>query len=174
MITPNVNIVYFDATPEKVCVAFELERKFTINSVDEVVTTTGLPQPRSHNQAEYIALIDALLSVAHPHLETIVRGDSQLVINQMKGSYAVRSREIEPYYRYAKNLLKLFDNIRFEFVPREENIAGQILEGKVPTGFEIDRSVYEHCLKESYSYYISQVGSCAIRVIAERLVRVES
>jgi ribonuclease HI len=51
----------------------------------------------------------------------LVRGDSQLVIKQMKGEYKVKSSSLVEYYQQAKLLEKYFDKIEFEHVYRDKN-----------------------------------------------------
>eukprot|EP00553_Chaetoceros_curvisetus_P001076 CAMPEP_0204613818 /NCGR_PEP_ID=MMETSP0717-20131115/1743_1 /ASSEMBLY_ACC=CAM_ASM_000666 /TAXON_ID=230516 /ORGANISM="Chaetoceros curvisetus" /LENGTH=146 /DNA_ID=CAMNT_0051626371 /DNA_START=460 /DNA_END=900 /DNA_ORIENTATION=- len=61
----------------------------------------------SNNQAEYQGLINGLAYVSD-YLSChglYVRGDSQIVINQMNGDYAVRSNNIWPYYNEATDVL---------------------------------------------------------------------
>ncbi len=41
----------------------------------------------------------------------IVKGDSLLVINQLNGTYAVKSDNLIPLYKEAKTILQHFDNI---------------------------------------------------------------
>lgn len=185
MVRLNTNVIYFDASLEKFCVVFEHEKTYLVESFEELISVTGLPLPTSHNQAEYLGLIGALLSVENPERKTIVRGDSQLVIRQMRGEYSVKSSALLPYYAYVLSLLQLFSNIDFEFIPREENIAGRILEGKIPLGFKqivqdkeeeelmcpilsIGRESLDYCL-ENCAFYLPNVDKCAIRVIAEKL-----
>jgi ribonuclease HI len=51
----------------------------------------------------------------------IIRGDSQLVINQIKGKYKVRVVKIISLYQKVKSLLSNFKNIKIEWIPRDNN-----------------------------------------------------
>lgn len=78
----------------------------------------------SNNVAEYTAMIKALEFIIENRLageEVIVKGDSQLAIRQMTGRYAVNAWRIIPLHRKAKGLSKRIRNIRFVWVPREQN-----------------------------------------------------
>jgi ribonuclease HI len=44
-----------------------------------------------------------------------------LVINQMKGIYKVKNRELWPLHNHIKNLANKFEEINFQHVPREFN-----------------------------------------------------
>jgi ribonuclease HI len=80
------------------------------------------PSP-SNNVAEYTACIKALERLIELGLteDVLVRSDSQLLIYQLKGIYAVKAPCITSLYEKATALIKQFKRIRFEWVPREEN-----------------------------------------------------
>ena len=76
----------------------------------------------TNNVAEYCGLIMGLQEVFVRKIKSIlVRGDSQLVIKQMKGEYKVKSSSLVEYYQQAKLLEKYFDKIVFEHVYRDKN-----------------------------------------------------
>jgi ribonuclease HI/pterin-4a-carbinolamine dehydratase len=76
----------------------------------------------TNNQAEYTALKIALeealkmgVRVAHVYL------DSLLVVNQMKGIFKVKNRDLWPIHDAIKQLVPKFEKISFDHVPRELN-----------------------------------------------------
>ena len=76
----------------------------------------------TNNVAEYSGLIMGLQEIYTRQIKNIiVRGDSQLVIKQMRGEYKVNSKSLEEYYKQAKLLEKDIDNIVFEHVYRDKN-----------------------------------------------------
>jgi ribonuclease HI len=82
----------------------------------------------SNNQAEYEGLLAGLKYCLKAGIvcdELIIRGDSQIVIEQMKGTYQVRSDRIRPLYDKAEDLLdemrQYASNIVFQHVSRDEN-----------------------------------------------------
>jgi ribonuclease HI len=77
---------------------------------------------RTNNVAEYEGL---LLGLKHArdlgYREVEVRADSQLLIRQLKGEYAVRHAGLKPLHAEALRLLHAFDRYQLQHVPREEN-----------------------------------------------------
>lgn len=65
----------------------------------------------TNNQAEYLSLIGALKSiVGHPDVdpdnaEITIRGDSQLVIKQLKGEWKVKHINMQPLWAEARGIL---------------------------------------------------------------------
>jgi len=76
----------------------------------------------TNNQAEYTALKLAL-EEAHKigARDVQVYMDSFLVVNQMKGLYKVKNRDLWPIHDAIQQLLKGFDRVTFDHVPREFN-----------------------------------------------------
>ena len=76
----------------------------------------------TNNVAEYRALIEGLKCFKERigKGELIVRGDSQLVIRQLKGEYKVKAKRILPLYDEVKRLIRGL-NVKFEWIPRELN-----------------------------------------------------
>ncbi|HEX4773925.1 MAG TPA: 4a-hydroxytetrahydrobiopterin dehydratase [Candidatus Saccharimonadales bacterium] len=76
----------------------------------------------TNNQAEYTAL---KLALEECHKlgarEVQVYMDSLLVVNQMKGIYKVKNRDLWPIHDAIKQLAKGFDKIIYDHVPREFN-----------------------------------------------------
>src|SRR3954468_12873305 len=69
----------------------------------------------TNNVAEYEALITGLekaLELGAKKLQ--IRGDSELIIKQMKGEYRVRHPELKPLYEEAQKLIRQFKEARLE------------------------------------------------------------
>jgi len=83
----------------------------------------------TNNLAEYTAVIKALEHlIDKKYLEAItVRSDSQLVINQLAGSWNVNSPNIIPLWQQARGLVEKFKAVSFEWVPREENKEADLM-----------------------------------------------
>lgn len=76
----------------------------------------------TNNIAEWRALIEGLkLAMAHGCKELEVRGDSQLVIRQIKGQYRVKSDNLILLFNEAKKLCDSFKKIDFKWINREDN-----------------------------------------------------
>lgn len=74
------------------------------------------------NQSEYAGLILGLELALEMNVKAlIIRGDSQLIINQMKGKYKCKSDDLLQHYTRAKNLESKFHSIQYIHVSREYN-----------------------------------------------------
>jgi ribonuclease HI len=89
------------------------------------------------NEAEYIALISALTWVdSHDVPDKLIefKSDSQLMVNQINGTYKCKSPRLgslkKTVWSIARKLIKAGKEISFSWVPREENPAGIYLEYK--------------------------------------------
>lgn len=87
----------------------------------------------SNNVAEYAALIRALqwlkINGVKPD-KVVVKSDSQLLIKQLKGQYAVKSPRLIPLYREVKELAKDLPSIEYHWIPRGENEDADSLSKK--------------------------------------------
>ena len=73
----------------------------------------------SKNAAKYQALIVGLEMASDMKISQLdVYGDSQLIINQLCGSYEVKKEDLLSYHQYATFLLEMFDQLFLNHVPR--------------------------------------------------------
>lgn len=91
----------------------------------------------TNNVAEYhalIALLRWLLQADRPeNLSVTIRMDSQLVVNQVNGRWAVRSALLFPLFMEACSLIRTLrekHRVHLIWVPREENVAADTLSRK--------------------------------------------
>mgnify|MGYP001618610179 CR=1 FL=1 len=76
----------------------------------------------TNNQAEYHGLILGLRHALAMGAERVtVHGDSQLVLRQLDGRYAVKADGLRALHDEAKGLLGRFTQVKLEWVPRERN-----------------------------------------------------
>jgi len=76
----------------------------------------------TNNQAEYQALKFALEEAQKMHARQVdVYMDSLLVINQMRGAFKVKNRDLWPIHDAIKQLAAKFEHVSFTQVPRELN-----------------------------------------------------
>ena len=77
----------------------------------------------TNNVAEYTGLIKALEWLLDQKISgpVLVRGDSDLIIKQVKGEYKVKSPLLAPLHRQAVDLLDQLPEARLEWIPRERN-----------------------------------------------------
>ncbi|XP_024195658.1 uncharacterized protein LOC112198783 [Rosa chinensis] len=101
----------------------------------------------TNNQAEYEALIIGLEVLLELGVRDVqVRGDSLLVINQLQEKYRSASCLLVPYLNRAVELLDQFDEVGFEYIPRERNFAANEL-AQLATGVTLKYGVRERILK---------------------------
>jgi ribonuclease HI len=76
----------------------------------------------TNNVAEYNGLLLGIEECVKRGIKKLnVKGDSLLVINQMKGVYKVNAPHLKELYNKAKEFEKTFDEITFTHVYRSEN-----------------------------------------------------
>ncbi len=76
----------------------------------------------TNNVAEYKGLLAALRwAVEHGVSALLVRSDSLLLVNQMRGTYRVKSPGLQPLYEDARGLVRQIGRVKFEHVRRELN-----------------------------------------------------
>ncbi len=89
------------------------------NLIDEHARMLGR---QTNNFAEYTAVKEALARALERGAKHVVlRSDSQLLIRQLRGEYAVRSPTLKPLYTSCRSLAEKFESIEFTHVRREEN-----------------------------------------------------
>jgi ribonuclease HI len=116
------------------CYAFiiEQQQQNIIHSDYGLALAEPFTDDATDNVAQYTAVIKALewLLANRPNdssnrsfkIHTIVvKGDSQLVINQIKGKRKVKEARIIPLYKRVRSLISKFKNIKIKWIPVEQN-----------------------------------------------------
>ena len=76
----------------------------------------------TNNVAEYHGLIAALQWAADRDLKQLaIKGDSLLLIEQMRGNYKVKNEGLRPLHMKARMLVMQIGDVSFEHVRREQN-----------------------------------------------------
>ncbi|XP_074283500.1 uncharacterized protein LOC141608048 [Silene latifolia] len=76
----------------------------------------------TNNAVEYEACLLGLQSTNKLGvMKLTVQGDSSLVINQVTGSWKIKSSSLAPYQAKIEELEKLFEEVRYVYLLREEN-----------------------------------------------------
>lgn len=97
----------------------------------------GCARETSNNVAEYCGCIAAMKWVRQSDLRGIltIRGDSKLVINQLRGAWRVHGGFYLTYYREAVEILDelrgLLGGVELLWIPREQNSACDYYSKKV-------------------------------------------
>ena len=75
----------------------------------------------TNNVAEYNGLIAALQwAVDHDVTAIAIKGDSLLIVEQMRGNYKVKNEGLKPLHMKARMLVMQIGDVSFEHVPREQ------------------------------------------------------
>ena len=81
----------------------------------------GLP-PMTNNEAEYAALVLALKSARRFRPRTLmIYMDSQVVVGQMQGRFAVHSPALRRWHTEACRLARSYQQVAYTHIPREAN-----------------------------------------------------
>lgn len=94
----------------------------TVHEGHGLAGTPKTPQA-TNNVAEYTGLIRALEWLVDQKIRgpILVRGDSDLIIKQVRGEYKVKSALLAPLHRQVKDLLEDLPGVSLEWVARESN-----------------------------------------------------
>ena len=85
----------------------------------------------TNNVAEYRAVIAGLERARGLGARRVrVRADSQLLVQQLRGEWKVRNAGLRPLWEEARRLVRSFDRVAFEHVPRGRNRAADALANR--------------------------------------------
>jgi len=102
------------------------ESKFAVAYEDGNCKKVRLPEEKTNNEMEYIALIEALESCSEGDE---IFTDSQLVVGQVTKGWKVTKEHLFPLVMKAKKLVQE-KKVKITWIPRKENYAGSLLEDK--------------------------------------------
>jgi ribonuclease HI len=91
------------------------------------------------NEAEYYAVLLALEEMEY-HAKVKVLSDSMLVVNQLapENPWKINYDHLRILNGFVKDVINNFDlDVVFEYIPRDHNLAGLYLEGKLKAPDEI-------------------------------------
>lgn len=97
----------------------------------------------TNNQAEYEGLILGLTKAFEYDVNhLVIEGDSNLIINQMIGSWKVKDDKLKLLYERATTLVDLFDFVAIKHVYRTNNIAADKVTNIVHDAKQCYEKVY--------------------------------
>jgi ribonuclease H / adenosylcobalamin/alpha-ribazole phosphatase len=112
----------------------------------QIVALANRALPRmTCNEAEYAGLVVALgIAVRFKLARIEVRMDSEIVVNQMIGRFAVNSPALKVWHRKACDLARAIANLTYTRIPREQNqLARRILEpGAIGADVPISKNTF--------------------------------
>jgi ribonuclease HI len=86
----------------------------------------------TNNVAEWTALVLGLEAAAERGIRRLaVRLDSELVVKQLRGEYRVKHADLQPLYKRAVTLLRRFEEVDVQHVPRKQNSLADRLVNRV-------------------------------------------
>jgi ribonuclease HI len=92
------------------------------NGVEIWSTAVFVGHKETNNVAEYTGMIVGIKRAVEMGIRRlVVKGDSNLVVQQMNGKFRVNADHIKPLYATAKNIIRNFDSIQFVHVYRHLN-----------------------------------------------------
>ncbi|KLU61427.1 14.7 kDa ribonuclease H-like protein [Peptococcaceae bacterium CEB3] len=104
---------------------------------------------KTNNEAEYLALIELLKYLRETKARGVwVRGDSQLVVNQVNGSWRVKEPHLWPLCAEANELISETRIANLKWVPREQNrqadrLSNEALNEALNQGTKTEKKVFD-------------------------------
>ena len=118
------------------------ENKKTIRSIGESIGVA------TNNVAEYKALVRAFEEARNLKADDIlIKTDSELLFNQLKGTFAVKNDQLKILLDEIKSLAKTFKRVEFKKIPREENREADRLAKKA-----ISKTGQDGCPEDSFVF----------------------
>src|SRR6185369_9276300 len=98
----------------------------------------------TNNMAEYEALIFGLTQTLSLGVrQLLVKGDSQLIIKQVRGDCSCNNPQLTAYLIHVRKLEKDFDALELQHVPRELNSAADDLSARASTWAPVPEGIFE-------------------------------
>jgi ribonuclease HI len=101
----------------------------------------------TNNMAEYEALLFGLSTALSLGVrQLLMKGDSQLIIKQVKGDCSCNDPQLAAYLLHARKLKKDFEVLDLQHIPRAENAVANDLSAKASTSAPVPDGVLERKL----------------------------
>ncbi|MHB8110390.1 MAG: ribonuclease HI family protein [Syntrophorhabdaceae bacterium] len=92
------------------------------DSANIILTRSIFLGEMTNNMAEYEALLRALEIAVNDSVKNVtVYTDSQLVANQINGTYKIKNMVLFQYVRKIQQIIGNFDRFAINYIPREKN-----------------------------------------------------
>lgn len=107
-----------------------------LDTLGNLIRVVNQPLPEmTNNEAEYAALSLALKTAEQLGADVVeVRLDSEVVVGQMKGRFAVNSPKLRECHWVACDLARRFPRVRYRHIPREQNVLADALATEASAG----------------------------------------
>jgi ribonuclease HI len=114
---------------------------------DQVKYMVHLEFKATNNMAEYEALIFGLSTTLSLGIhQLLVKGDSQLIIKQVRGECSCNKPRLAAYLLHVRKLEKDFTALELQHVPRADNSAADELSTRESTWAPVPEGVFERRL----------------------------
>ena len=104
-----------------------------LGGIDVIVTSpkkdvlkygVQLQFPATNNEAEYEAVLTSLKIAKALKVKNLkLRTDSKLIVGQITNKYEAKEERIKRYLNLTNQLVDCFNDVKFEQIPRENNLA---------------------------------------------------
>jgi ribonuclease HI len=81
----------------------------------------------TNNQAEYLAIIQALKKFQDSSEEIVIFSDSKNTVNQLNHEFAINNEQLRILAQEAWLLIPKIPKLKIKWIPRKENLAGKML-----------------------------------------------
>jgi len=81
----------------------------------------------TNNQAEYMAIISVLKKFLGTTDEIIIYSDSKNTVSQLNHEFAINNDQLRTLARETWDLIAKFPNLKINWIPRNQNLAGKML-----------------------------------------------
>jgi ribonuclease HI len=116
-------------------------------SGDQVKYMVHLEFKATNNMAEYEELIFGLLAALSLGIhQLLVKGDSQLIIKQVRGECSCNEPRLAAYLLHVRKLKKDFTALELQHVPQADNSAADDLSVRASTWAPVPEGVFERQL----------------------------
>ena len=107
----------------------------SIPGKDEIHGSLVIHEKETNNYAEYNAVIHAMIHAHQLEIVSVnIRGDSALVINQIKGTWKCNEK-LQPLLKQARELFRKFKQASICHIPRSQNAHADALANKAMDEF---------------------------------------
>jgi ribonuclease HI len=116
---------------------------------DQIKYMVHLDFKATNNMAEYEVLLFGLSTTLSLGVrQLLVKGDSQLIIKQVKGDCCCNDPQLVAYLLHAHKLEKDFEVLELQHMPHAENAVADDLSAKFPTSAPVPDGVLERRLRQ--------------------------
>jgi ribonuclease HI len=111
----------------------------------------------TNNMVEYEALLFGLSTALSLGVwQLLTKGDSQLIVKQVKEDYSYSDPQLTAYLLHAHKLGKDFEALDLQHIPRAENAVADDLSAKTSTSAPVPDGVLERRLRQPTAWAANQ------------------